>query len=808
MIEIINNSYILHTKHTTYAMRLTETGHMEHLYYGKRIRSADGLGFLSERHEFPHGDSISYDKEHPAVLMQDMRLEISAPGKGDARELSFACSYGDGSSTTDFTFVGAEEIKAKEYETLPCAYDETDSLLVLFEDKQRHVQAEITFLVFENCDVISRRTRIINTSEGDITLERVMSGQLDFADSGYILTTFHGAWAREMRRVDVHLVQGKYVSGSTVGASSATANPFFMLSRPQTTETQGEAYGFNLVYSGNHYEAAEVNEFGKTRLVWGIHPETFSWKLAPGEVFEAPEAVLSYGAEGFGSLSHNMHRFVRKHIVRGTWRDKARPVLLNSWEAAYFNINESKLLRLAKAGKEAGIELFVMDDGWFGERNDDTSSLGDWEVNKKKLPGGITGLANKIHGMGLRFGIWVEPEMVNEKSKLYKSHPDWTLEIPGQPHSEGRNQRILDLSKEEVQDYIIESMSRVFSGGVEYTGAKKNGPVDYVKWDMNRVMSDVYSRGGEPERQKETAHRYILGLYCVMRELKERFPGILFEGCASGGNRFDLGVLSYIHQIWASDDTDAIARAEIQNGYSYGYPMSVVGAHVSSVPNHQTLRITPLSTRFAVAAYGVLGYECNFCDLKKEELAEITAQIALYKEWRKVFFFGEFYRGRSFTGQYADRKSASVLERTDENVMEWTVVSTDKTRAVSMLLQRQIVPNMQNQWIYPQGLSEKKNYKFTSNAFRMNLKIFGDLVNTVAPVHIKQDSAAHSLLAKFVKLDGEKEDIKAPGDALMYGGVPLAPAYGGTGFNDKTRVFPDYAARLYFMEATDDENNE
>ena len=825
MIEIKNNVYALHTARTSYIMRVTESGHLEHLYYGRRINFSRGQGDgsfvpenrgdkrtvplspanLFERREFPYGNTAVYSEEYPTLVMQDLKLELSAPGKGDQREKTIELIYADGSSTSDFTFLSARENGTPEaYDTLPCSYadEAVPALEVVLYDRAHGSKVVLSYTAYEAEDVITRRTRVYNESEHTFTIGRVLSGQLDLPDSDYILSTFNGAWAREMTRADVPLIRGRHVGGSNCGASSATANPFFMLSRAQTTEDAGEAYGFNLVYSGNHYEAAEVSEFGKTRIVWGINPDTFSWQLAPGETFEVPEAVMTYAANGFNDMSGNMHGFVRKHIVRGSWRDRERPVLLNSWEANYFDINESKLLRLAKAGKDVGIELFVMDDGWFAKRDDDTSSLGDWKPNKSKLPGGISGLAEKIHELGMGFGIWVEPEMVNVKSELYKKHPDWTLEVPGQPHSEGRNQRVLDLSKTEVQDYLIKSMSYVFAGGMPKRDPEKNpdekrtAPVDYVKWDMNRNMTDVFSQGLSARKQGEVAHRYMLGLYRVMKELTRRFPRILFEGCASGGNRFDLGILSYFPQIWGSDDTDAIERAQIQNGYSYGYPLSTVGAHVSGVPNHQTLRVTPLSTRFAVASFGVLGYECNLCDLKKEELEQIKAQIELYKNRRKLFFEGRFYRGKSFTGQYADRTG-------DGNVTEWTVVSPDQKQAVAMLLQKQAVPNMQNYLLRLRGLAEDKCYLFTGDVGKLSIKLFGDLVNTVAPVHIRQDSAAHAILSHFVKLDGEKEEIRATGDSLMYAGVSLAPAYGGTGFNDKTRVFPDYAARLYFIEESE-----
>ena len=559
-----------------------------------------------------------------------------------------------------------------------------------------------------------------------------------------------------------------------------------MLSKPETSEDLGDCYGFNLIYSGNHYEAAEVSGYGKTRLVMGINPQSFCFRIGAGECFEAPEAVMSYSHEGYNGMSQHMHRFVREHIVRGKWKHKTRPVLLNSWEASYFDINERKLLQLAKAGKEVGIELFVMDDGWFGSRDDDTQSLGDWEVNRKKLPDGVEGLARKVKDLGLDFGIWVEPEMVNVKSKLYVEHPDWVLMIPDKPHSEGRNQRILDLTRKEVQDYIIEEMSRVFS----------SADTAYVKWDMNRTVTDYYSSALPAERQGEVAHRYVMGLYRCMKELTERFPEILFEGCAAGGNRFDLGILCYFQQIWASDDTDALCRAEIQTGYSYGYPMSTVSAHVSACPNHQTLRTTPLETRFHVACFGICGYECNFCDMKKEELAAVKAQIELYKEWREVLQWGTFYRGRTFSEQ----GDGSCLSGNNGNVTEWTCVSEDRSKAVGFLLQKLVAPNTQYAFYKAKGLDPEQKYHFYNRTLKYDVREFGDLVNTVSPIHIKQDSLVHRAVAKFVKMDGETEDIYAYGDALMYGGVRLKQAFGGTGYSDEVRHFPDFASRIYFMD--------
>lgn len=661
--------------------------------------------------------------------------------------------------------------------TMPSSYDDdymVEELIIKLKCNNYSEVLELHYSVFEERDVIVKSSKIINTGLAPVYVRRLMSNQLDFESSDYVFTTFTGAWAREMERKDNRISSGKYVNSSYTGTSSNRANPFVMLSEEKTTEDSGICYGINLIYSGNHYECCEVNSYGKLRFVSGINPNSFEYRLEVGEELEAPESVMTFSPNGFNGMSQRMHSFVRNCIVRGTWKKKLRPVLLNSWEAAYFDINESKLLRLAKAGKEAGIELFVMDDGWFGQRDDDSSSLGDWFVNKKKLPNGVGGLCKKINDLGLMFGIWIEPEMVNVKSELYRTHPDWTIEIPGKNHSEGRNQRILDLANPDVVDYMIKQIEELLS----------SANIDYVKWDMNRTFTDYYSNYLPKERQGETGHRYVLGLYKMMKTLTQKFPKILFEGCSAGGNRFDLGILSYFPQIWASDNTDAVYRVKAMTSYSYGYPMSTVTAHVSACPNHQTLRTTPLQTRFNVAAFGVCGYECNFFDMKKEELKEIKTQINIYKEWRNILQYGHFYRGRN------------------DNIHEWTCVSDDKKKALGMIMQELVVPNTQFHQYFPKGLDKKSKYSFNNREIRYNIKEFGDLVNTVSPIHIKQDSLIHNVLAKHVTMPGETEQYIASGSVLM-GGVKLKQAFAATGYNENTRYFQDFASRIYFMEGVE-----
>jgi alpha-galactosidase len=777
MIRQFDKLWVLDTKNTTYCFKVLDTGHLEHLYYGAKIpiESASDGDALSEKHAFAPGNTNLYDENHPEFSLEDMRLEMSSYGKGDIREPFVNITYEDGSSTSDFLFEKGE-IRAKfPLETLPSSYDENakaEELVCTLKDQNSDVLLELHYSVFYEQNVIVRSSRLINAGKEKIKLRRLMSTQLDFETSDYILTTFNGGWAREMKRFDIPMIAGKHVNSSFAGVSSSRANPFVMLSKQGTTEDIGVCYGFNLIYSGNHYEAAEVSSFGKLRVVTGINPESFCFTLNSGETFESPEAVMTFSENGFNGMSQNMHDFVRQCIVRGEWKEKLRPVLLNSWEAAYFDISESRLLKLAKAGKDAGIELFVMDDGWFGERNDDTKSLGDWTVNKKKLPNGLSGLAEKINSLGMDFGIWVEPEMISTDSDLYRAHPDWAMAIPNKNHSEGRHQRILDLCDPQVVDYMTETMADVFS----------SANISYVKWDFNRTFTDYYSPYLPPERQGEVSHRYIMGLYKMMSELTRRFPHILFEGCAAGGNRFDLGILCYFPQIWASDNTDALFRVQCQTSYSYGYPMSVISAHVSGCPNHQTLRTTPLTTRFAVAAFGICGYECNLCDMKKEDLDEIRTEIAIYKEWREVLQKGRFYRGRN------------------GNIHEWTCVSREKDRAVGMIMQEAVQPNTQFEQYLAKGLDGEKRYIFTNRDLRYNVKLFGDLVNTASPVHVKQDSLLHNAIAKFVTMPGEKEFYTVSGNVLMKAGIKLKQAFSATGYNEETRFFGDFASRLYFME--------
>ncbi|SFC40278.1 alpha-galactosidase [Butyrivibrio sp. YAB3001] len=815
MIFADGSVFLLQTRNTSYLFRKTKSGHLEHIHFGGSIVSAEdyekavisgnavdafksgkeGLyqltAALSPKHVFGGGNMNVYSDEHSDVFLEMLGLEMSSFGKGDIREPFVELTYADGSSTVDFLYDSFEISDGKKaLETLPSSYDDgslnsdcvvnsasgekcsdkAQQLFITLKDKGYGAKLTLIYTVFPDCDVITRSAVLCNESDNNIVIDRLMSTQIDFDTPRLKMISFHGRWADEMGKHESVCTGGKVVCEElAAGESGSRSNPFVIVSDISADDDHGDCYGFNLVYSGNHYEALSSNAKNISRFVTGIQPVGFDWLLAPGERFEAPEAVMTFSAKGMNAMSINMHNFVRKHIVRGSFRDKVRPILINSWEAAYFNFTQGSLLSLAKEAKKCGIELFVMDDGWFGQRNDDKTSLGDWYENKKKLPGGIKELADKINALGMMFGIWVEPEMVNEESDLYRAHPDWAVSVPGHDHSKGRNQMNLDLTMKEVQDYVIESMKKVFSAG----------NVEYVKWDMNRIFSDRYSKKLSADRQGEFQHRYYLGLYRIMKELTESFPDILFEGCSAGGNRFDLGILSYFPQIWGSDDTDAFCRLDIQRGYSYGYPASCVGAHVSACPNHQTLNNVPLETRFEIACPGCFGYELNLCEMSDGDKKVVADQVEFYKKWREVFQFGNYYRLPDYG---------------------YMIVSQDKKKAVAFAVEKGSRPNNDYRKIKCVGLDDSKVYKIANRVVPLSLKEFGSLVNAVAPVHVKQDGIIHNIMDKVVHMNGEQQTEISTGAALNNHGFALNASFAGTGYNENVRIMRTGDTRLYMME--------
>jgi len=772
MIHIQDSFYLLETSGSMYCFQVTAQGFLQHLHYGRRLDLRGSWEALVPQVRHMPGNAAGWE----GISLEDMALETSAPGLGDLRESMVMVRAADGDTLTDFRFENAEVLSEKPpLPGLPSAYDAAgrcQTLRVSLLEKDGGLRLELFYTTFDSCDVITRFVRLTNLGEKPVTVLRLLSNQVDFAEQDYLFTTFSGAWAREFEPTHTPCGPGTIVSGSRTGSSSNRANPFVILRGKNADETNGPCYGFHLIYSGDHYACACGNSYGKLRFLQGIQPEGFSWLLGPGDSFTTPEAAMTFGW-GLDEMSGHLHSFVQEHIVRGWWKHRPRPVLVNSWESFYFRFTQKELLRLARKGRDLGAELFVLDDGWFGKRDNDTCSLGDWNiVNKRNLPNGLSGLAAQVRELGIGFGLWVEPEMVSEDSRLYRAHPDWILGRPGQ--AMGRNQYILDLSRREVQDYLIRVLSDVFT---------QAAPA-YVKWDMNRIMTDTCSSALPPQRQGEVRHRYILGLYRVLETLTTRFPKILFEACASGGNRTDLGMLCYMPQIWLSDNTDALCRCRIQYNASFGYPQSVMGAHVSASPNHQTLRKAPLGSRFHVAAFGLLGYELDLCSLSEKDQTRVAGQIAFYKRYRDTLQFGRFHR----------------LRNGEDGLWQFMAVSRDAGTALTLLFQQENRANAPALRLLARGLDPQAVYRLIVRPAPGSLREFGSLVNMISPVHIRPGSLTASAADRLVRLPGERETLRASGDVLNRFGAWLKQGFSGTGYDSETRVMGDSGSRMYILE--------
>jgi alpha-galactosidase len=671
----------------SYVMRLTPERDVLHLHWGKAIaRGSVGHICRPALRAFSPGTH----PDNPDMSYDTLPLEYPFYGSGDFRSPAFGVRFDDGTAVAEPKYRSHAIRPGKpRLEGLPATYAESDAeastLEITLEDEPSGLSVVLCYTAFESFPAVARSARIV-CGERPVTLTRALSLALDFPDSAYTMLQLSGSWARERHIHARPLVPGIQAIDSTRGSSSHMQNPFMALSGPCAGEDHGEVYGFSLVYSGSFYAGVEVDQFGSARALMGINPFGFSWRLGPGEAFQTPEAVMVYSERGLQGMSHAYHELYRTRLCRGRHRDRPRPVLVNNWEATYFDFNEEKLLAIAERAQAVGAELFVLDDGWFGRRDSDTCSLGDWTVDERKLPGGLSGLAAKINALGLDFGLWVEPEMVSADSDLYREHPDWCLHAPGRRRTEARNQLVLDLSRAEVCERLEADLSRVFS----------SAPVRYVKWDMNRNMTEAHSAALPPERQGEVPHRYMLGLYRVMDRLAERFPDILFESCSGGGGRFDPGMLYYMPQTWTSDDTDAIERLKIQYGTSLVYPPITIGAHVSASPNHQVGRVTPLSTRLNCAMGGNLGFELDLAALSESELSAIRDGIALYKEMRELVQFGRFYR---------------VWNPFETNYAAWQFVSPGRERAALFFCRVLAEPHEPHRRIRLKGLDPAGRYR-------------------------------------------------------------------------------------------------
>lgn len=685
-VNASNRLFHLQTKHTSYVFHVIEDGSLGQLYYGPKIPFKDDYTNLNTREE--HDCTNTRTDEDVEFQAELLKQEYAGLGKGDYRYPAFQITYPNGSRTSEFQYRDYELKDGKERLTgLPSTFadDSNDSQTLTVKLADGDLELQLHYTIFADEDVIVRSTTFVNHGK-TVFLNRALSAQLDLPDADYDFIQFAGSWSRERHLHRNRLRPGTQSISSLRTASSHQENPFFMLARPHTDNNQGAVFGFNFVYSGNFLDSVEVDQFDTTRVLIGINPDEFGWKLNKGDSFQTPETIFSYTDNGFNALSQQLGAFYAQHLINPHFAHQERPILINNWEATFMDFTEDKLMPIVKRAKELGIEMFVLDDGWFGHRDDDRSSLGDWFVDEKKFNHGIAGFAKRVHDLDMKFGLWFEPEMISIDSKLYQTHPEWMIKTPGRGQTPGRHQFVLDMSRKEVVDYLFELMSHII----------QDAKLDYIKWDMNRNITEMYGADLPADQQLEFSHRYILGVYDLYDRLTKAFPDVLFESCASGGGRFDLGMMYYAPQAWCSDDTDAIERIKIQDGTSYGYTPSMWGAHVSAVPNDQVGRLTSIDTRAKVAYFGAFGYELDVTELSDEEQATIKQQVAFYKQYRKLFQFGTFYR----------------LETPDtsDNVYAWETVSPDQKTAIGMRYQILNGANPAYIRYYFKGLDPERRY--------------------------------------------------------------------------------------------------
>ncbi|MCI8922586.1 MAG: alpha-galactosidase [Lachnospiraceae bacterium] len=685
--------FLLQTKDSTYQMYADRHGVLLHTYYGKRI-GEENLSDLIFQADVGFSGNPAEAVMDRTYSLDCLPQELPSSGVGDYRGGCVELLHSDGSMAADFRFEGYE-ILPYSYQVpgMPSLFDTNEetgqTLIIRMKERASEVRAYLYYGIFEEKNVITKAVRIENHGKSPVVLSKCLSGCLDFQYGEYELITFPGRHAMERSLERNKVGRTKLEVGSIRGTSSHQYNPAVILCTPGTTEDHGECYGECLVYSSNFIASAQKDQRGQIRVLMGIHPEQFSFCLNEGEAFDTPQVILSYSDEGFTKLSRQYHRILKEHMCRGKYCRQKRPVLLNNWEATYFDFNEEKLLKIARQASELGIEMLVLDDGWFGKRDDDNSGLGDWYVNEKKLGGSLKQLGEKIHAMGMCFGIWFEPEMISEDSDLYRQHPDWALRIPGREPNRARNQLVLDMSREDVREYLLERLTDILA----------NAPIDYVKWDMNRSLCDIYSHVYTGKRRGEVYHRFILGVYDLLEKFLARFPDILLEGCSGGGGRFDAAMLYYSPQIWCSDNTDAVNRLSIQYGTSFFYPVSAMGAHVSATPNHQTGRETFFRTRGHVALSGSFGYELDLNKVTKEEQDLVKEQIADFHRYYSLTHEGDYYR----------------LAGPEERFCAWEFVDREKEHALQTLVMTSAEGNPLPVHTIVKGLDPEKNYICSAN---------------------------------------------------------------------------------------------
>lgn len=683
-----NRTFTLHTENSTYQMQVGKFGHILHLYYGTRIE--DDMGYLlSYRDRAFSGNPYDAGNDR-TYSMDSLPQEYPTQGIGDYRTTCLIIKNIDGICGCDLRFKDYKITQGKyRIPGLPAVYgteEEADSLEIILVDLANQIQVTLFYGIFEKLDVITRSVKVTNAGGKDVIIKKASSACLDFLYGEYELYSFYGRHAMERNVQKAKVMHGIQSIGSKRGVSSHQHNPFWIIADSKTTEDFGNCYGMCMVYSGSFKAEAEHDQYNQTRVTMGLQDELFSYPLKPGDDFYTPEVVLSFSDSGLAKLSHHYHDTFRYNLCRGKYKTVPRPVLINNWEATYFDFDGDKIYKIAKQASELGVEMLVLDDGWFGKRQDDTSSLGDWFVNEEKLGGSLSTLVSRINDLGMKFGIWIEPEMVNEDSELYKAHPDWAFVIPGRNPVRSRSQLVLDFSRKEVIDYIYTQICKVLD----------SANIEYIKWDMNRSICDVCTVLGDSGAQGAVLYRYMLGLYDFLERLIQRYPDMLIEGCSGGGGRFDAGMLFYTPQIWCSDNTDAIDRIRIQEGTSYAYPVSTVGSHVSAVPNHQTGRITHINTRGVVAMAGSFGYELDLNKITDKEKNEVKQQILSFHKYWDIIHNGDYYR------------LTSTLE--DVQFAAWECVKKDKSEALINIVMLNTHGNIPAQYIKCKGLNPDANY--------------------------------------------------------------------------------------------------
>lgn len=688
------NRFLLLTKESSYQIKIGPYRTLLHLYYGKRVEgNLDYLIRLKNRSVCGNPNDAGTDR---TFSMDTQLQEYSTFGMGDYRSSCLDVINPDGSCAVDLRYHSHKILEGKySLSNLPAVYETVDNpmqtLVITCKDTVNDIEVDLYYGVVEANDVITRCAVIRNTGTKSFELTRALSACLDFSDNHFDMIHFYGKHEMEREYERIPVGRAKLSVGSTRGASSHQHNPFNILADINATETKGECYGFSLAYSGNFLSEVEVDQIGQTRVTMGIHPAFFRYEIEPGQEFVTPEVIMSYSCDGLQKLSHNYHKLYRSNLCRGKFKDVRRPILINNWEATYFDFNTDKLVNIAKSAAELGIEMLVMDDGWFGNRINDEKGLGDWEVNTDKLGTTLKELVDRVNHFGLKFGIWFEPEMVNEDSNLYREHPDWCLHIPNRPVTRCRYQLVLDLTREDVREYIYQSISSILN----------SANIEYIKWDFNRSIAEAWSSLKDKRHQGQVFHDYILGLYQLLERIATDYPNVLLEGCSSGGGRFDAGMLYYTPQIWCSDNTDAYDRLKIQYGTSFGYPISAVGSHVSAVPNHQTGRTTPIHTRGIVAMSGTFGYELDVNHLSVEEREQVKQQVVTYKKNYDLITQGDYYR---LSNPYAN-----------EDFTAWQFVSRDREKSLLNVVFHASRPNSNFHRVLLRGLEEKSIYRVNDN---------------------------------------------------------------------------------------------